>query len=328
MSLRNIFDPGSTGVSFTPDEIRQILAVGKTIKVPAGACILTRDEPGDRMYVILEGTIEILLADVTRQVGGRGNYFGELSFINSSHRRSATINALTDCVLCQLDQHSMQTLVSDSPGAVITLMRRTCALLASKEESLSGLLEEKNQQLEGTLDYLRRTREELDAQEVLARTDSLTGLYNRRCFNSQIGRFLTRSDAYNEGLALIYIDLDKFKQINDRLGHIAGDVVLVEVGKILRRQVRRTDLPVRMGGDEFAVVLLDVTAEQGQHRAEQIRHAISVMEHPGRAQGLDITASMGGTLHRPGESAAVLIARADRALYATKQAGRNGLSWC
>ena len=280
------------------------------------------------MYVIWSGSIEIQLADLNRQAGGRGSYFGELSFIDTSHRRSATIIALTDCVLYELDQRSMQRLICEFPGALITLMRRTCSLLASKEESLSGLLEQKNRELEGTLDYLRRTREELDAQEVLARTDSLTGLYNRRCFNSQIGRFLTRSDEYDEGLALIYIDLDKFKQINDRLGHIAGDVVLVEVGKILRRQVRRTDLPVRMGGDEFAVVLLDVTAEQGQHRAEQIRRAISSMEHPGRAEGLELTASMGGTLHRPGESAAVLIARADRALYVTKQSGRNGLSWC
>ena len=96
---------------------------------------------------------------------------------------------------------------------------------------------------------------------------------------------------------------------------------------MLRRQVRRTDLPVRMGGDEFAVVLLDVTAKQGQHRAEQIRQAISTMAHPGRTVGLGITASMGGTLHLPGESAAALVARADQALYAAKAAGRNGLSW-
>ena len=328
MGLRNLFEPGSTGVEFSPAEIRQLLAVGEPIHAPAGTCILSRDEQGDCMYVIWSGSIEVQLADVTRQVAGRGNYFGELSFINPTHRRSASITALTDCSLIRLDQRSMQRLSSEFPSAVISLMRRTCSLLANKEESLSGLLQQKNRELEGTLDYLRRTREELDAQEVLARTDSLTGLYNRRCFTSQIGRFLTRSDEYDEGLALIYIDLDKFKQINDQLGHSAGDVVLVEVGKILRRQVRRTDLPVRIGGDEFAVVLLDVTAEQGQHRAEQIRLAISSMEHPGRAQGLELTASMGGTLHRPGESAAVLIARADRALYDTKQSGRNGLSWC
>lgn len=288
---------------------------------------MKRGESGDSMFILIDGCVEIHLPNMVRVMSEYGSYFGELAFIDPMHPRSATIVARTAARFYQLDQKSMAHLSSVRPDILITLMRRTCTVMVSKEESLSMLLRQKNHELEGTLDYLRRTREELDQQELLAQTDPLTGLYNRRCFQAQIGRFMERSQETEEGLALIYIDLDHFKPINDQLGHSAGDTVLASVGEILRSEVRRTDLPVRLGGDEFAIALLDVNPAQAKNRALHIQKAIRKLDHPGHAVGLSVTCSMGGTMYRPGEETAGFVERADRALYLAKNSGRDTLCW-
>jgi diguanylate cyclase (GGDEF)-like protein len=325
--IRNLFAHGSPATTFSTAEIAIIFEAGELVFVEAGTRILSRGEPGDSMFVLLSGSVQVELPTVNRVMAERGSYFGELSFIGPMHSRSATISALTDCKLCRLDQRSMAILEARSPHVLITLMRRTCSVMVNTEESLAAQLRLKNRELEGTLDYLRRTREELDQQELLAQTDELTGLYNRRCFQVQINRFIERSEETDEGLALIFMDLDHFKPINDSLGHAAGDAVLVGVGAILRAQVRRTDLPVRLGGDEFAVALVDVTAEQAMARANSIRRAVRDLKHPGTPLGMMVTCSMGGTLYQLGEPTEALMERADKALYEAKAMGRDAVSW-
>lgn len=123
------------------------------------------------------------------------------------------------------------------------------------------------------------------------------------------------------------MDLDKFKPVNDTLGHAAGDEVLRGVGKILRENVRMSDLPCRVGGDEFIIVLSDLDEAAARARAEQIRVAICKMPHPGNDRGIQCTATLGGTMFRPGETLAELMHRADEALYAVKRAGRNRVGW-
>ncbi len=326
-ALRNIHSKISAATTFSPDQIQGLLDAGTLVSAASGERLLERGEAGDSMFILIDGCVEIHLPNMVRVISEYGSYFGELAFIDPMHPRSATIVARTDARFYMLDQKSMAHLSSERPDILITLMRRTCTVMVSKEESLSMLLRQKNHELEGTLDYLRRTREELDQQELLAQTDPLTGLYNRRCFQAQIGRFMERSRETEEGLALIYLDLDHFKPINDQLGHSAGDAVLAGVGGILRSEVRRTDLPVRLGGDEFAIALLDVNPAQAQNRALHIQEAIRKLEHPGRAVGLSVTCSMGGTMYRTGEEGAGFVERADRALYHAKDTGRDTLCW-
>ncbi|UTW12661.1 putative bifunctional diguanylate cyclase/phosphodiesterase [Marinobacterium rhizophilum] len=158
----------------------------------------------------------------------------------------------------------------------------------------------------------------------LAYHDYLTGLVNRRLLNEQLGQAL-REQTYSGGVvALLYLDLDDFKRINDSMGHEVGDQLLVEVANRLRGQVRANDIVARLGGDEFAVVLRN---SGGRHDllglAEKV---VAVLGRPVRLNGRDlvISTSMGITqAPHDGDSASQLLRNADLALYASKRRGKN-----
>jgi diguanylate cyclase (GGDEF)-like protein len=111
------------------------------------------------------------------------------------------------------------------------------------------------------------------------------------------------------------------------MGHPAGDFVLQGVGKILREKVRKTDLPCRIGGDEFVILLADLTQAAASMRAESLRVAIGELAHPGNERGIRITSTLGGTLYKPDEPREAFIKRADEALYEAKRGGRNRVAW-
>jgi diguanylate cyclase (GGDEF)-like protein len=314
--------------AFSEQEVEAIFAAGSRRSCAAGEAILTEGDPGDSMFFLVEGRAEAKLetGKVVRTYLP-GSYFGELSFINPGHRRSATIVATAPTELHVLDQSSVASLVASHPQAIFTLLRRTCAFLVDAERNLIADLRRRNTELQETIKHLEFTRHRLNQEEETARTDGLTGLYNRRGFDAALPVFMERASAIGGGLALIAADLDKFKPINDTLGHAAGDFVLRGVGKILLEGVRKADLPCRIGGDEFMILIADLDAEQARIRAEALRVAIGQLAHPGNEQGIQVTSTMGGTMFRPGETAAELMHRADEALYAAKRAGRNRLEW-
>lgn len=165
----------------------------------------------------------------------------------------------------------------------------------------------------------------LDRLRQLAEHDSLTGLYNRQYFTEELERVVARSRRQH-GLdcALLYIDLDNFKYVNDTLGHLAGDQVLVEIGNILRKRTRESDLIARLGGDEFAVLLYDVDHAEAVAAGETYRQRI--VEHEFRYEGrvLDVGCSIGVALFDTDvETREDLMARADVSCHMAKRAGRN-----
>jgi diguanylate cyclase (GGDEF)-like protein/PAS domain S-box-containing protein len=180
------------------------------------------------------------------------------------------------------------------------------------------------------LDVTERTRLERVLREQ-ALTDPLTGLANRALFEDRLRRALERArrEAAVHGemppLSLVYLDLDGFKEVNDRCGHAAGDAVLREVGSRLREGVRTLDTVARLGGDEFALILPDIgSAANARRLVEKLLERLrSPFLHDGTA--LEVSASLGvGMLLGDGDSAEILTARADRAMYAAKAAGGNG----
>jgi diguanylate cyclase (GGDEF)-like protein len=198
-------------------------------------------------------------------------------------------------------------------------------LLAS-EQRLIASLSQKNRELEKTLDYLRKTREELDYKEIMAQTDELTGLYNRRGLNAFIDQMVEQARTRKEGLGLVMLDLDNFKKVNDTWGHHYGDEVLQKVAVILREQTRHTDVVCRRGGDEFVILLPGVTLERGLSLAEGLRKRIDE-DFLLDSVGIKISASLGFALWADDDSVGDLLLRADRNLYVAKGSGRNQVAF-
>jgi diguanylate cyclase (GGDEF)-like protein len=165
-----------------------------------------------------------------------------------------------------------------------------------------------------------RLKRRLEESEALADKDPLTPLLNRRALLRELGRVRTFSQRYGAPASLVYFDLDGFKSVNDRYGHAAGDAALAAVADRLLAQVRQSDIVARMGGDEFAVIL--VQADQGiaEAKAKALAHAIE--REPIRFG--DWTAplhiSYGVRQISPELAPEALVAEADAAMYAAKRA--------
>lgn len=159
-----------------------------------------------------------------------------------------------------------------------------------------------------------------DALSELAYLDGLTGLGNRRAFD----RDLPRACAGDAAIALVAVDIDHFKQINDTLGHAAGDEVLRAVGRRLVAHCRAGDTVARLGGDEFVAVLADTDLGTAATVAERLRADVSGSPIVTVAGPVDVTLSV-GVASGTGEAATSLLRRADEALYAAKSAGRDAV---
>jgi diguanylate cyclase (GGDEF)-like protein len=155
----------------------------------------------------------------------------------------------------------------------------------------------------------------------LARTDELTGLHNRRSFQQIFTLARNAALRHNHPLSLISIDLDHFKVVNDTLGHSVGDLVLKEFAKLMQEEVRAEDIVVRLGGEEFLILLPHADSTAATALAERIRTAFE--QNPGSAAPLAVTASFGVAQLQTGEEEDSLIQRADSALYCAKHEGRN-----
>lgn len=155
------------------------------------------------------------------------------------------------------------------------------------------------------------------------RIEDLTGLLNRKTFLSQAKRLIEAEAADGSAGAMLFIDADHFKALNDRFGHAVGDAVLREIGTALKSCIRESDLAGRIGGEEFAVFV----AQAGQDRAvqvcERIRHRVKAISEIIDLDGCDITVSIGASAHRPGQDLDSLLMAADRNLYKAKETGRD-----
>ncbi len=175
------------------------------------------------------------------------------------------------------------------------------------------------------ISHLKRSEEKL---EYLAHHDPLTGLPNRSLFQARLEQCLQRAARHHHNVGLLFLDLDRFKVVNDTLGHSVGDALLQQVAAILSRQVREADTIARLGGDEFVIILEEIPAAcDAAHFAERLMTAFS---QPILVEGheLFVTASMGISVYpQDGEEIEILIRHADIAMYQAKNSGRNGFSF-
>jgi len=189
----------------------------------------------------------------------------------------------------------------------------------SQAARLRALLGVAGTRLEPHIGALVARAAELQRAQRLALTDELTKVANRRAFQDALRRELARAQRSRRPLALLLIDIDGFKSINDRLGHVRGDQALQLLARCLRRATREGDLVARIGGDEFALMLPETSAEEASAIGERIR---AELDRASEA-GLRIEVSVGRALAEPAcVSVTALLAAADQDLYRDKDAGK------
>ncbi len=157
----------------------------------------------------------------------------------------------------------------------------------------------------------------------LATTDALTGVANRRFFLERMDHELARFKRLGKPVALLMVDLDRFKRVNDTYGHAAGDDVLKHFARLAQQMLRKIDLIGRLGGEEFAVLLPGTDGEGALRFAERLRDAFAQTPARSGADDIRVTLSVGVTLLRKEDERVEALARADRALYRAKDEGRN-----
>ena len=156
----------------------------------------------------------------------------------------------------------------------------------------------------------------------LAYLDGLTGIFNRRYFELRITEEIERASRYSHELSVVMVDIDHFKRINDEFGHLLGDEVLRQIGRMFSTQLRKPDVLCRYGGEEFALLLPEATPERATSVAEKLRHTIERYPFPGVPRPVTLSAGI-ASFPGHGTTRDELVQAADAALYAAKQAGRN-----
>lgn len=160
--------------------------------------------------------------------------------------------------------------------------------------------------------------------EHQANIDSLSGLLNKSAFNSLLQQQLGRFQQTDRSFALLMIDLDYFKSINDEYGHVTGDKVIEAVGRVCHQLIRDYDIAARVGGEEFCCLLDNVDAEEARAAAERMRTMVNNVRLDSTAGDLNLTVSIGvAMVSNPHGGTEAVIEKADRALYQAKRAGRN-----
>lgn len=264
----------------------------------AGDVIIRQGDRGDSLFLISSGWVQISISwpsapgsgEVVLHNLGPGQVFGEIALLDN-HPRSASAIALEPVVCYEVTREIVDQLLVSSPAFARAL-----------------------------LTFLARRVRDADARVALESRDPLTELPNRSILNEFFERVAASIERHGGDLAVVLLDVDRLKQINDTRGHSEGDQVLRSVAGALQRSLRRMDLAVRFGGDEFAVLLPNTPAAGALQVVARVRAALASLNHG----PVPVSVSFGiAAAHcRPGDRVRALsdlIAQADRALYAEKE---------
>lgn len=266
---------------------------------PAGAEIIREGEYGNELFMILSGAVSVVAQgrEITRREAS--HHVGEMALINPSASRSASVFALEDTVCAKISEPDFTRIAEKKP----TLWR----LLAGELGERIGKRNEYEAKLEFAVNH-----------------DALTWLPNRKLFSERFGEAIRQARTDNAECALLYLDLDKFKPVNDTFGHLTGDQLLKQVADRIRLCVDKTTTVARVGGDEFAVLLTGAdTREAASTIAAKL---VEELRRPFRIDPIyvSVSASVGIAFYPyHGEDVSTLMQRADSALYDAKRGGRD-----
>lgn len=269
--------------------------------IATGDILLSPLEHNHYLYLVLEGELAVHLDSLDGQpvrAIGPGDCAGEISFMDNL-RPSAYVVALEPSVLLRLHRRSMQ-LLTRSPK----LMQNLAELLCQRVRLSDRLIINSEQN---------------------ANVDTLTGSFNRRWLEHIYNRESTRCAFNNQPLCVLMLDVDRFKDYNDKHGHLAGDHALCLVVDTLGKLLRPTDSLVRYGGEEFVILLPDMALEDARGVGERLRQSLDEITSFRSPIGIlpGVTISIGVAPMQPNDDLKALIQIADQALYQAKAQGRN-----
>jgi diguanylate cyclase (GGDEF)-like protein/PAS domain S-box-containing protein len=192
-------------------------------------------------------------------------------------------------------------------------------LLSTDKATLENLVKERTEELN---QINKKLYEQIKKAEHTASHDSLTGLYNRRMFESLLEREMHRAKRYTYPLSIIFFDIDDFKKINDVHGHKVGDEVLIDIAVLVQNCIRNSDIIARWGGEEFILILPETNLQDAKDKAETIRETIANEIFP---NSIHLTCSFGATLLLKTDTIYTLFKRCDDLLYKAKELGKNNV---
>lgn len=224
-------------------------------------------------------------------------------------------------VAFDVDKHNDQ--VEEINAALVSTKKYEPQMIVDVVAKLIEANQQMHDRLSSTEDKLREQAQEMQACATEARTDALTLLLNRRAFDDELNRRLAEFKRQGRNFSLIMADVDNFKEFNDVHGHLTGDEILRGVAKMLRRKMREMDLVARYGGEEFALILPGTSLDDAEKAALRACECIEKSPYNFNGKEFRVTMSFGVAEILSRDDGVSLVARADKALYAAKEEGRN-----
>jgi diguanylate cyclase len=235
---------------------------------------------------------------------------GEVSGIKESVRTARELDALRESVTARL------ATIEAGMARHLAAEEERHATATANEQALRQRLDDLEQEAVGL-------RQEIAAAQTRAMLDAVTGLPNRSAYDARVRQEHARHKRFGTPLVVCVFDIDDFKSINDRFGHVAGDKALRVIGRTLEQRLRETDFIARYGGEEFVVLLVGAGADAAFAVAEEMRQAVARCGLHTRSKPIQVTISCGLTELRPGDTVDRAFERADSALYEAKRLGKN-----
>ncbi len=294
-------------------EISLLTNVPHTATVTAKTAVRALRISGADFAAVMSADNEVLLSII--RMLGRRLYKATVPLAYLSFTASALVDGRFDpAILKDIEERQ------DEIGRFTGIFESMARYVSERTRELEATVEERTQHLRQEI----ARRQELEAElRALASVDELTGINNRRHFLELGDKEVSRAQRYHHPLALMMMDVDHFKRINDTYGHAAGDEVLKQLAATCAANLRGPDILGRLGGEEFVVAMPECGIEAACHAAERLRRVLAKIEVPGEQGTITFTISIGVVGREDGEGLTSALERADKAMYAAKQGGRD-----